>query len=898
MAKKETDKARKARLESERVARRGTPKKSADRKLKSRKTGEVVLQSESIEAAVSKGAARARKAAAQKPPVEKKPETKPAKKPAKKSAKKAQAVPGNTSIASAQLKDIIPVSNPEFKKSQEERALAEIGRESTPAEKDRRAKEIAEIPFSSPVENPYVEPSRSETPKMTPLPLPTPSQEARRALEGAPSARSGTGPYTFNNPTRPPMRGPNVAKRSARRTKAGLYGHPGDEPVEGSSGSVNSLAVKLAKRDHALAKESGKPVNGITPEDMTPTNESIQGKHHQRLAHLLMNGVEEKDIAKLGSGTGHTMETKVSHLFETLKQHKAKADVQPVDLEAEGITHIIHPTTKEAIPVSKLSAQERASITRTNGKPSLVSQDPTTGEWRLEANTGNRQADQTLGWNPDEAIGWVQADSHPRGTKSLVFNMPPQGRRMRTLWEHHLITMKSDFPAQVEGESRSRQSTTATKMVTYAGKEIPTEDLDKLETINKTASPKMGLPKSFLRSSGRTTRRFKGTAEGVVEPDIREVTSRARVINPESANAAELGGKVQPKEGGSTRITETAEIPVVEKVVSYRKPDKQPKKTRLDPTTGEVIIRPYQRGMTRETVAPATMPRKQRADLVDNSGLLSRINAESVARKFIPRDIESETDRSPIVNPPRRLKMVEEVVPKGKKGVKKVRKAVYEPLMSDQPIPGFESYGEIPKVPEVKPEKKELPPLFTAVEGPITSQQFAKRVKEGVETPVKGSYKAWREGELKDVDLPMLPDSSDVSLAKRFGPTSERVIVPTAHLEKVARENFEANRTKVRDVAKIPGNSPVEVPREEPVASKPKKPKKVKQPIQLSLPGMEERGLKPHQAGVQWIQAAGMSKATKALQNKASNKGVPGSGAVPQIRGVSPKKSTKSFKKR
>jgi hypothetical protein len=849
----ESPKARKARLEKERTTNRPA-KKAVDKK--------------EVKKAAGKDAARAAAVSAKKiPSSAPKPAPKKEPKPKPRSGNK-ESFDAKTPVYEAtKLNEIVQEPNPEFKKEQEKRRMAEIGQgkakddltpeqtekfnEARLAENKRRG--VEDIPFSAVPKNEF-SPDRNLTPRMTPVPLPTPSQEAR--TKGAPS--------------KPPMRGPDVAKRSARRLKAGLEGHPGDQQVEGMTGSVNSLAVKLATRDHALAKETGKEVGGLTAEHLPPTNESIQGSHHQRLAEIIMAGVKEKDIPKLGSGTGRTIEKKVSHLFEALKQHRANDNVQPVDLEAEGITHVIHPETKQAIPVSSMSAEDRAGIKRTVGKPTLVSQNPETAEWRFEAKTGNRQVDSTLGWDPDKAIGYVQPDSHPAGTKSLVMNMPPKGRKMKTLWEHHVQTMSSDFPAPVEGDVMRRHDTPATRIVDAdTGQDVPNNRLGDLVRSNRAGSK--GKIVGALRSSGRTTRRWKAAPDGTVQPDVRTITSRARITDesappthatPGYASMYSPSGKIQPTPGGSTRITRTAEIPEVKLMATYKKPEVRQKKYITDPVTGEKVMQPYKRGM----VVTKGESAAQKAEYA---------KVDRVSRQFATRDITTDEGRGA------------------------------GPL--DQALPGFESYGKAPEAPAPTQTTAEAPkptssskeagigrvPSSTVTaEGPVEAWAMAKQISYGREKPIEGSYTT---GSGNTHPFPQGPSylpggggaMSDARAGRDFGIDFGSVRIDNPALK--------VRMPKTAEIAKIPGNSPVEVPREEPQAPAPKA-KKAKDP-QPAIPGFKDYGAVSHKDGAQWIKAKDLSPATKALQAKKDTAGGPGAGRVPVPRGFSVI-NTRSNKKR
>jgi hypothetical protein len=858
----ESPKARKARLEEERTSRRPA-KKAVDKK--------------EVKKAAGKDAARAAAVSANKIPSS---APKPA--PKKKAAKSSPTTPADRVTKLTPDDNVVDTTkggyDPAYKeiydKSRKARELSEIGQgkakddltpEQTAAfvanrEEENRRRGIGEIPFSSVPKN-EVSIDRKLTPRMTPVPLPTPSQEAR-TKSGGPSAMGiGTGNFTFNNPEKPPMRGPNVAKRSARRLKAGLEGHPGDQPIEGVTGTVNSLAVKLAARDHALAKETGRPVGGLTAEHMPPTNESIQGSHHQRLATIIMAGVKEENIDKLGSGTGRTREAKVSHLFEAYKQHRAHEDVQPVDLEAEGITHVIHPETKQAIPVSSMSAEDRAGVKRTVGKPTLVSQNPETAEWRLEGKTGNRQVDSTLGWDPDKAIGYVQPDSHPAGTKSLVMNMPPKGRKMKTLWEHHVQTMNSDFPAPVEGDIMRRHDTPATRIVDAdTGQDVPNNRLGDLVRSNRTGSK--GKIVGALRSSGRTTRRWKAAPDGTVQPDVRTITSRARITDesappthatPGYASMYSPSGKIQPTPGGSTRITRTAEVPEVKLMATYKKPEVRQKKYTTDPVTGEKVMQPYKRGMV--LIKGESAAQKAEYAKVDR-----------VSRQFTPRDITTDEGRG--AGP------------------------------SDQALPGFESYGKAPEAPAPAPTQtiaeapkpvssfKEagigrVPSSTVTAEGPIEAWAMAKQISYGKEKPIKGSYTTESGTQPFPQGPSYLPGDggamSDARAGRDFGINFGSV--------RIDNPAIKVRMPKTAEIAKIPGNSPVEVPREEPQAPAPKA-KKPKDP-QPAIPGFKDYGAVSHKDGAQWIKAKDLSPATKALQAKKDTKGSPNSGKLPVPRGFS-----------
>lgn len=222
------------------------------------------------------------------------------------------------------------------------------------------------------------------TPTQTPLPDPTPGQQARSQADKV-SGKAAVGKGLGAIARKPKRKGLTVknARSAGKRMQKGM-GLPGDED------GVNKTAIALYNRDLEIANRTGKRTNSVSPGE-SPATESfhVHGTHHQRMAQVMhFYGQPEEKIKNLGKGSGATSEIKFDTLHTAMAEHKkSKIDV-PAD--TEGATHFEHPRTGEHIPFSANHPDmpkeftKKAGETQTvtiGGSGKMVMNDPVTEGW-------------------------------------------------------------------------------------------------------------------------------------------------------------------------------------------------------------------------------------------------------------------------------------------------------------------------------------------------------------------------------------------------------------------------------------------------------------------------------------------------------------------------------------
>ena len=452
-----------------------------------------------------------------------------------------------------------PNTDAAFAKKQKEKDLSEIG-EATYKYNDQ----LSEIPFSDTPREKVTSTPDPLRPKLKPeVVAPTPAEEARKKGSGSLPAGIGSGkasPLTFNSaPGAPVAPNRDVSQLVAKREAKGLEGLPGDE--EG----YNSFAVQLAKKDHAIAKQTGKAVNGISPEDEEPTAESVYYGHHRRLAEVILDsGVNSDQIKKAAAGTGATVERKVSYLHKLLKDNKKASAMSSVDHKSEGVTHWIHPTTGVAHAIAdnhpdmpKMVNPDTSEVTpafsRAGGAEDRVRRDENTNSWVLDRRTGDANIDQTLKYDNEKPIGW-NAVTLRGGVKAYKANQPTPGSR--SLWHHEINNMKGDFPQSVSQDSRVQHKTISDTLMTQMAARSP----EVLDSGPDAATRGHGARAIGIKSTGRTKPRgFAVTPTGEASPASATVTSRARVTRPASLTPTSQFGDDGYAHGGSVLETNTTE---------------------------------------------------------------------------------------------------------------------------------------------------------------------------------------------------------------------------------------------------------------------------------------------------------------------------------------------------
>jgi hypothetical protein len=795
------------------------------------------------------------------------------------------------------------IKNTAFEESQKERAESEVGgvaalgEEASVAEKqarqeqlDKYQEQVKEVSTSTvpknegTIENDPLRPKQED--KFVP---PTPAEAAKNASRPA-RGGSGTGVYTFDSAQGAPLpKKRDVEELKTKRAEKGLSGLPGDE------NNVNDLALELAKRDYGISKESGKPVNEMDPQGDEPQSiENIYYGHHRRLADVMLSGgLTEQQIKKSAQGTGATVLSKVKYLHGLLKENRAARSAEPINLEKEGITHWIHPTTGVAHAISenhpdmpKMQPIDVAGGEGVNhgfwraGKSQRVRKDADTGSWVMDKKTGNPNIDATLGWDPDKPVGFNVVTLRG-GIKALKHNLPPVGSR--SLWEHEVNNLKSDIPVSVSQDSRLQHKAYANRILEDASKSevdgkvlARTREGEAVPRVKRRSGKIIGIKKSI----GRTRQAgFTVDEEGTTIPTKVTTTSRGRVVRPDTIGTSDRS--YNP--GGSVRLTTGTEVPEITKTVEFASKKMRRKKTAV--VGGKTVTRPPVTGVSGgggalvQSREPAFLPQSteqvtrsqqftvnmpKTKPILTEKGKVKKDNnnlpmKELVPGKFTPvssADLTNPTlvgpqpawDRPNVIGENEPGVSTAEPITRGKPEVRRVKKSprskktklVTTPGMTDQMIPGFE---DIDNEGSLKPFTKEGP-TATVVEGPITSaQEFAERTE---------TYKP-ASGELrKRIGKVSYTKPADTPIAKP---------APTISTQ----------------LAKIPGNSPVE----QPVSAAPKggRRKKAETPVvsapaqeseQLELPGMESVS-SGHAGGQQWLRNRQLSGSTRKLQTSSRN---------------------------
>jgi hypothetical protein len=340
------------------------------------------------------------------------------------------------------------------------------------------------------------------------------------------------------------------------------------------------------------------------------------------------------------------------------------------------------------------------------------------------------------------------------------------------------------------------------------------------------------------------------------------------------------------QEGGSVLETQTGDVQENVRVPSLLPKKVTRKKSAIKPS-GEVVNVPPQRGALVQKRAVATIPQTPKIQ-GQQWAPQPRWAEPNVLPTTEEWNAQGGSDAKPITRDNARAIVTKRVIPDPKAAKKNPKtkkvKTVYDVQkpMVDQKIPGFENFGEVVK------EHKETAPTrqLQILEGPITAaQDYAETI-----APYKSSSGSTRAttGRVTSV-----VDSEETPIAP---------VRPTVSSQ----------------LAKIPGNSPVDLPTTPVSKGKPKgkkvlsyrenkvevvppaaKPKKVKEaPEQLAFPGMESTST-THAEGQQWATAKQLGEKTLGLQAKSQTAGVPGgSNPIEVKRGTEAKKPTGSFKKR
>jgi hypothetical protein len=809
--------------------------------------------------------------------------------------------------------------NTGFEEVQKERDVNEIGaldKEATASERQAReaklekyrdqVREITPTTVPRNVVDTTADPLRPRVEEVDPTP--TPAQAAARAAKTA-AGGSGTGIYTFDAPRAVEAPKRDSGALASRRAAKGLAGLPGDE------NGVNHLALGLAKRDYAIAKQSGKTVNEMDPEGDEPTHiDQIYYGHHRRLAEVLLKGgLEEHHISKSAQGSGRTFESKVKYLHTLLQKHDSARDARPIDLEREGITHWIHPTTGVAHPISDnhpdmpkmqpIHVPGGENVDHgfwRGGKEERVRKDQNTGTWVMDKNTGNADVDSTLGWNPDKEVGYYTVNLRG-GIKALKRNMPPASGR--SLWEHEVNNMKSEFPSSVSEDSRLQHKAYANRIVEDAAKsEVDGRVLARNRAGEPVVKRKGGKIVGYVRGTGRTVNRgFTVTPEGEADQTTGLVTSRARTAREGSPFPTKELGDSGYAEGGSTRVDRTTDVQEMQRVAEFENKKRRTKKSAI--VKGRKVVVPPERGLLVQNRATAILPSNKDSEVltsIKDEEQTIRPNGPSSKQWAAMLPPAPSWDRPNVMGQNEPGVSTAEPITKGRgtttktvlpdpKAVKKnpktkktITKYDYKPGMVDQMLPGMENVGV--KEPSddgisVAQASNNLIGGFRVVEGPITSAQAAS---EEVSKNFTSNVLKRHRGKV------VYSGRSETPIAAPR-PTVSTQLAKIAGNTPVDQPVSEgpAKTVRVYGSKKMVAPAPVEQP-----AAAPKE-----EPEQLALPGMEPTD-SAHAGGQQWLRVRNLSPQTQTLQNRARKAGVPGgTNPVPVTRGTESPKSNRSFKK-
>ena len=803
-----------------------------------------------------------------------------------------------------------PTFRGEFVEVQKERDLSEIGKlgvEATPKQRKARetklkkySEEIAEMGPASTV--PKNEPVAADSlrPKMEAVdPTPSPSQAARQDARTAPGG-SGAGIFTFDGPRPAEMPRQDIRTLIARRSAKGLPGLPGDE------NGINGLALGLAKRDHAIAKTAGKIVNTMDPEGDAPTHiDQIYFGHHRRLAEVMLKGgLSEEEVAKSAPGSGRTFEKKVSYLHKLLVKHEVAKDTEPVNLQAEGITHWIHPTTGVAHAIAdnhpdmpkvqpeyvKGGQDVDHGFYRGNGVADRVRKDNSTGTWVADKLTGNKDVDASLGWDPSKPMGYTTVNLRG-GIKALKRNMPPTSGR--SLWEHEVNDMKSTFPQSISGDSRLQHKAYANRILQDASK---SEVDGRVLARNRAGEPvpkinrKTGKLAGMIVTTGRSVQMgFTVDKNGEAQQTTGIATSRARVLREGAPSPTKpMGGAGTPEgysqgglgysEGGSTRVDRTTEQPERIKIVEFQNKKISRKKSRI--VDGRKVVAPPVSGVSggggylKQKRELAVMPKIGKATTDNEAQTIAskqfeamRPSANSFGRGgYILGAEPAEPITQGKVTYTKNVMPDPEAVKKNPKSKKTITKFERNVGMVDQMLPGFETAG--------------LSNKFKVVEGPITRVQQVEEETGRDRRNLNSAERKTLKGRVyyTDSETPIADSVPKVSgqLAKIVG--NSPVNKPVAEGPAKTVRSYRKNRME----------APVAAP------AKPAAPKERSE--QLAFPGMEPIDTS-HAAGQQWLNVRNLSPETRELQKRSRREGVPGgSNPINVARGTEAPKSNKSFK--
>lgn len=540
----------------------------------------------------------------------------------------------------APVEQVPPQLREAYRQRFEESQVSEIGKEASVQELKKREERIAELP--KPTEPSAVKAVRGETvipeterpltPKPTPEAEPTPGQQAKRQAGRLPRGAGRTGTFTFQSATREEG-GPGIkaVRDVARQVQKGRDVSPLAPHEQGT-------ALALARRDHELAKSTGKPVNGIDPNAEAPTPYSIRGTHHERLAQVIHGyGAKEEDIAKL-PGKGD-LPTKVSFAWSALKEHERSKRKVALHPEAEGATHWEDPRTKRVAP---LAAGNHPEFYRHEGQTQSLVKGTGESAWKAVTPT-------TQGWHVINL----------RGQKTWTFRGHPaepykDTHQVRSLFQHVQNTLKGEFP-----EAPITTGTDSADSRRRAAERVR----EKFVVMQPEPSEAAGFSKRAVKEGGFMRQRGRSQRTMVAAPD---------------------------------NVT-VAETPETEFVTGPKRIEPRRPKVVQEPS-GRRVVRPRRRDEGKKVgfiSQPLTVSQQMGQKKVDMTSLQPKV----VKGTTIISNLSS-TKLGPSGEILRSAPTIsKEVVPDAKAAKKnpktKKTKTIYsvKPGPVDQPLPGMESYG-------------------------------------------------------------------------------------------------------------------------------------------------------------------------------------------------------------
>lgn len=754
--------------------------------------------------------------------------------------------------------EIPPQIREAYRAKFEEQQIAEIGGE-IPTERKRFYEEEikkmgtpADPEAIKAVQGETVVPEaeRPLTPKPEPEPEPTPGQQAKRQAGRLPRGIGRTSVFGFEIATREePTPKVKTQLDIARQSQKG-------RDISPLAPHVQATALTLARRDHDLAKSTGKEVNGISPESQTPDLVSIRGSHHERLAEVIHGyGVKEEDFNKIPGKAD--LPTKVKLAWSALKDHERSKRKVSMPAFSQGATHWQDPKTGKLRPLSEGSHPEFYShegetqaLVKGKGEANWVPLKPVREGWKV---TGLR--------------GGVKAWTFVKHPAEEYKNT----HQVRSLFEHLSNTLKGSFPELTgPGPSADSRRRTAERV---REKFIVTRP----EPSEEGAFSKRAVKDStFTQERGRTKRTIVSKPVNI-SADLTVNYTRGKL------KVSRVDVYKQNMKPDNITIQETSEV---ERVTSPKPIEPRRPKIVQEPG-GRRVVRPRRRDEgkkvgyvsqpltvgTQMSAATAELERQKRLGTftpgTSGRGIASTVgpNGEILRSSTVSREVVPD----------------EKALKKNPKSKKTRVKINVTPGQVDQMLPGMENYGYEQPATAPKKVKKLIP-----VEGPLTA---------GAAEAAKSGFR-FSSGELNKI-------AGRVTIPQETIEPGTPAIPGSARPKKVEGEF--AGETGLEQLQYIKKKAGLASQRALAVI-KPEKPARGMAilkgtegqlsetrniPQQLELPGIESPGY----AGAMGQQFRRVSPATRELQLKSQQGAVPGA-ASDLPKGVEPKKSTRSFKGR